>query len=87
MKKLFTSVNEQEYKLFSEKAKTLEMSEYALAKKLVTDFLRETVSDEKDILYRQIRNAKKRQQWTMLSVYFLFFYFVVSLVYILFFSR
>jgi len=87
MKKLETSVNEQEYKLFSEKAKTLEMSEYALAKKLVTDFLRETVSDEKDILYRQIRNAKKRQQWTMLSVYFLFFYFVVSLVYILFFSR
>jgi hypothetical protein len=83
MKKLETSVNEQEYKLFAEKARTLEMSEYALAKKLVTDFLHETVSDEKTILYRQIRNAKKRQQWTMLSVYFLLCYFVVSLAYIL----
>jgi len=83
MKQLRTSVNEQEYKLFSEKAKTLNMSDYGLTKKLVTDFLHETVSDEKTVLYQQIKNAKRRQQWTMLSVYFLFFYFVFSLAYIL----
>lgn len=87
MKQLKTSVNEQEYKLFAGKAKALEMSNYALVKNLVTDFLHETVSDEKEVLYRQIRVGKKKQQWTTASVYLLFCYFVVSLAYILFFSR
>lgn len=39
MKKIYTAVNEKEYKIFKARAEKLKMTPYAVAKKLVKDFL------------------------------------------------
>lgn len=85
MKQVKTWLNEEEFKLFVSRASKLDMTSYALTKELVMGFLGQNTFDEKTALYRQIEAAKKKQQWTILFVYGLTCYFIVSLVYILFF--
>jgi hypothetical protein len=90
MKKLSTFVNEQEYQTFSKKAGELELSEYALVKKIVLDYLLDgDVSNNSDDAARpyvkKVKTLKRQQKWALTTIFVLSLYFVVSLAYILLF--
>jgi hypothetical protein len=89
MKKLFVSLNDQEYKHFLEKAEASELSEYALIKKLILDCLygeTQNNSDNATLSHiKQIKTLKKQQQWAFFAIFLLVCYFVLSLTYILLF--
>jgi hypothetical protein len=90
MKKLSTFVNEQEYQTFSKKAGELELSEYALVKKIVLDYLLDgDVSNNSDDAARpyvkKVKTLKRQQKWALATIFVLSLYFVVSLAYILLF--
>lgn len=85
MQQIKTFLNEQEYRMFKDKAQNMNLSEYALLKLLVQNFLHKENLPETDILHEQIRQLNKRQKHIILYLYLLLCYALAATCIILFF--
>ena len=89
MKNITISLNEDEYQSFREKAENDELSDYALVKRIVLEYLNNNLPSNSDDVARpyvkKVKMLKHQQKWALATIFVLSCYFVVSLVYILLF--
>lgn len=89
MKKIWFALNEQEHKDFHKKAEEAELSDYALSKRIVLEYVYGDVPSNSDDAARpyanKVKTLKRQQKWASLVIFVLSCYFVVSLTYILLF--
>ena len=86
MKNITISLNEDEYQSFREKAENDELSDYALVKRIVLEYLNDNLPSNSDDVARpyvkKVKMLKHQQKWALATIFVLSCYFVVSLVYI-----
>jgi hypothetical protein len=89
MKHLATFLNEEQYATFINKAKELELSEYALLKKILLDYLHGDAPNSQDdvahLYSKKVKMLKHQRKWALAMIFVLSLYFVASLTYILLF--
>jgi len=89
MKNITISLNEEQHKTLVNKASEFELSEYALTKKILLNYLNSDVPNSLDDAARpyvnKIKTLKRKQKWALATIFVLVCYFGVSLAYILLF--
>ena len=86
MKNITISLNEDEYKSFREKAENDELSDYALVKRIVLEYLNNNLPSNSDDVARpyvkKVKMLKHQQKWALATIFLLSCYFLVSVVYL-----
>ena len=87
MKNITISLNEDEYKSFRKKAeKNAELSDYALVKRIVLEYLNNNLPSNSDDVARpyvkKVKMLKHQQKWALATIFLLSCYFLVSVVYL-----